>query len=171
MLRKRSFSIVSMSCFMDRARRSSFQTIEGVAAAGVFKRFAKGRAIRDRARHLLDENLLAPRLFERVLLQGKVLVERRNAGVADLVPWPVNFAVLSRPCVALRLVARGRLPPFSRRGAPGLGRLCRHWLSLTTRLDNELLRDRNQERLLRDDFAGFEALPASGRASLKKDPF
>ena len=26
-LRKRSFSIVSMSCFMDRARRSSFQTI------------------------------------------------------------------------------------------------------------------------------------------------
>ena len=40
MLRKRSFSIVSMSCFMDRARRSSFQTIERVDAAGVFERLA-----------------------------------------------------------------------------------------------------------------------------------
>src|SRR5208283_1776662 len=138
-------------------------------AAGVFKRIEKGGTIRDRARHLLDENLLAPRLFERVLLQRQVLVERRNTGVADLVPRSVNLAVLSRPGVALRLAARGRLPPFSRRGAPSFARLCRHWLSLTTRLDNELLRDRNQERLLRDDFAGFKMLPASGRSSLKKD--
>ena len=49
-------------------------------------------------------------------------------------------------------------PAFSRRGALGFGRLCRHPLSLTTRLDNEVLRDRNQERLLRDDFAGFEVV-------------
>src|SRR5271165_5827226 len=121
MPRKRSFSIVSMSCFMDRARRSSFQTT-GVAATGVFNRFAKGGTMCDRARHLLDENLLASRLFERVLLQSKIRVERRNTGVADLVPRPVNLAVLSRPCVALRLVARGRLPPFPGRGAPGLRR-------------------------------------------------
>jgi len=52
-----------------------------------------------------------------------------------------------------------------------LGRLCRHSLSLTTRLGDELLRDRNQERLLRDDFANFEALSASGHAALKKDHF
>ena len=44
-------------------------------------------------------------------------------------------------------------------------------ISLTTRLDNELLRDRNQETLLRDVFAGFGALPTAGRSSLKKDPF
>ena len=56
-----------------------------------------------------------------------------------------------------------------RRGAPSLSPLCRHWLSLATRLDNELLRDSNHERVLRDDFAGFEALPPSGRVSLKKD--
>src|SRR5208283_1885421 len=140
-------------------------------AAGVFKRIEKGGTIRDRARHLLDENLLAPRLFERVLLQGRVLVERRNTRVADLVPRPVNLAVLSRPWVALRLAARGRLPPLAGRRPPGQGRLCRHWLSLTTRLDSELLRDGNQERLLRNDFGGFEALPASGRSSLKKDRF
>ncbi len=81
----------------------------------------------------------------------------------------MNLTVLSRPCVTLLLVARGRLPPFAGRGPPGFRRLCGHWLSLTTRLDNALLRDGNQERLLRDDFAGFVALPASGRASLKKD--
>jgi len=75
----------------------------------------------------------------------------------------VNLTVLSRPCVALRLVARGRLPPFAGRGPPGFRRLCGHRLSLTSRLGNALLSDGNQERLLRDDFAGFEALPASGR--------
>src|SRR5271157_367840 len=107
--------------------------------------------------------------FERVPLQGQVLVERRSTRVTDLIPRPVNLAVLSRPCVALRLTARSRLPPLAGRRPPGLGRLCRHWLSLATRSGIELLRDGNQERLLRDNFGGFEALPASGCSSLKKD--
>jgi hypothetical protein len=63
----------------------------------VFERFAKGRAISDRHRHLLDEYFLAPGPSERVLLQSQVLVERRNSGVTDLVPAPVNFAVPSGP--------------------------------------------------------------------------
>ena len=77
---------------------------QGVAALLLIERFAKGRAICDPARHLLDEDLLAPRLFERVLLQRQVLVERRNASAADLVPRSVKFALPSRPFKALLLV-------------------------------------------------------------------
>ena len=57
--------------------------------------------------------LLAPRLLQGVLLQGKILVERRDAGIAELQALAVNLAVLSRPRVTLWL-CRGAalgLPP------------------------------------------------------------
>jgi 3-hexulose-6-phosphate synthase len=67
--------------------------------------FPKGGAIGDRARHLLDENLLAPCLFQRVLLQGQVLVDRRNASVAYLVAPSLNLVIPPRPAVAFWRVA------------------------------------------------------------------
>ena len=77
---------------------------QGLAALLLIERFAKGRAISDRARHLIDEYFLASSLFESVLLQGEVLVERRNASAADFVPRSVKFALPSRPFKALLLV-------------------------------------------------------------------
>jgi len=55
---------------------------KGVAAAGVVERVPKGGAIRDRSRHLLGENPAASRLGQGVFLQGQVLVNSRNTGVA-----------------------------------------------------------------------------------------
>ena len=80
----------------------------GLAALLLIERFAKGRAISDRARHLLDEYFLASSLFEAIpCLQRKVLVrERRNASRSRefLYPRSVKFALPSRPFEALLLV-------------------------------------------------------------------
>ena len=46
-----------------------------VAATGKFERVMQSRTIRDRSRHLLGENPLAPSLDQCVALQGKVLVD------------------------------------------------------------------------------------------------
>jgi hypothetical protein len=43
----------------------------------------QGRAVGNRTRHLLGENLGAPCFGQGVALQGKVLVYGRNAGIAD----------------------------------------------------------------------------------------
>jgi len=43
----------------------------------------QGGPICNRTRHLLDENLCAPCISQRVALRGKVLVYGRNAGIAD----------------------------------------------------------------------------------------
>jgi hypothetical protein len=43
----------------------------------------QGRAVCNRTRHLLGENLGAPCFGQRVALQGKVLVYGRHAGVAE----------------------------------------------------------------------------------------
>jgi hypothetical protein len=67
--------MVSINCFIDRARRSSFHTISVVAAAREFEGVVQRGPIRDRARHLLGENLDAPGFGQRVALQGKVLVD------------------------------------------------------------------------------------------------
>jgi hypothetical protein len=56
----------------------------------------KGGAIRDHTnhtRHLLGKNLSAARLREGVPLQGKVLVEGENSGVADEHALGVGFPV------------------------------------------------------------------------------
>jgi hypothetical protein len=66
-----------MSCFIDRARRSSFQTM---SVSPLLAYSSASQGISDYARHLLDEDFLAPCLSERILLQGEVLIERRNAG-------------------------------------------------------------------------------------------
>jgi hypothetical protein len=55
------FAMVSINCFIDRARRSSFHAISGVAAACKFKGVVQSGAVCDSTRHLLGENLLAPR--------------------------------------------------------------------------------------------------------------
>jgi len=54
-----------------------------VAAAREFERVMQGRAVCNRTRHLLGENLGAPCFGQRVALQGKVLIYGRNAGIAD----------------------------------------------------------------------------------------
>jgi len=56
----------------------------------------------NRARHLLDENLFASRAGERVLLQGEILVEGRNAGVADQEALLVYLSIPSLPRMSLR---------------------------------------------------------------------
>jgi hypothetical protein len=52
----------------------------------------QSRAVCNRTRHLLGENLLAPCFGQCVALQGKVLVDGRNASIADQhrfdVMWP-----------------------------------------------------------------------------------
>ena len=68
-----------------------FPDDESVTTAGVAKRFTEGRAIRDRAGHLLDI-MFAPYLVEGVWLQGKILVERRDASIAKLQTRSVNGA-------------------------------------------------------------------------------
>ena len=64
-----------------------------VAAPREFERVVKGWAIRDRARHLLGENLPASRLGQRVPLQGKILVNGRNPRVADQHALRMDFPV------------------------------------------------------------------------------
>ncbi len=48
-----------------------------VAAAREFERVMQGRAVGNRTRHLLGENLLAPCFGQRVALQGEILVNSR----------------------------------------------------------------------------------------------
>jgi hypothetical protein len=43
----------------------------------------QGRAVCNRTRHLLGENLSAPCFGQGVTLRGKVLVYGRDAGIAD----------------------------------------------------------------------------------------
>ncbi len=76
---------------------------EDVAASGVLKRLSVGGALHNRAGHLLNGYLDAPRLFECVLLQGQILVERRDSRIAELGAQAVNLAILPRPRVPLRL--------------------------------------------------------------------
>ena len=63
-----------------------------VAAAREFERVIQGRAIRNRPRHLLGENLLAPCFGQGVALQGKVLVYGRHTGIADQHRFRRNLA-------------------------------------------------------------------------------
>jgi hypothetical protein len=53
----------------------------------------QGWSFRNRARQLFGENLPASRLVERVPLQGKILVNRRNARVADQHAFDRRFSV------------------------------------------------------------------------------
>jgi hypothetical protein len=54
-----------------------------VAAAREFERVMLARAVCNRTRHLLGENLCAPCFGQSIALQGKVLVYGRHAGIAD----------------------------------------------------------------------------------------
>jgi hypothetical protein len=79
----RRTSTVSINCFIDRASRSSFQTISVSRLPAKSRASMQGGSIRNRARHLLGENLSAPCFGQRVALQGKILVYGQNAGIAD----------------------------------------------------------------------------------------
>jgi hypothetical protein len=61
-----------LDCLDELLHRSrepvKFPNNQSIAASGVFERFEQGGALHDRAGHLLDEYLSAPRLFECVLL-------------------------------------------------------------------------------------------------------
>jgi hypothetical protein len=54
-----------------------------VAAACEFESIMQGGPIRDRTRNLFGENPLAPCFGQCVALQGKILLDGRNARVAD----------------------------------------------------------------------------------------
>jgi hypothetical protein len=75
--------MLSINCFIERASRSSFHTINVSPLRAKFEGVMQGGPICNRTRHLLDENLCAPCISQRVALRGKVLVYRRNAGIAD----------------------------------------------------------------------------------------
>src|SRR3954453_9029708 len=69
----RSSSMVSISCFIERAKRSSFQTISvSPLRANASASCNAGRSV-TAPDILLGENLLAPCFGERVPLQGQVL--------------------------------------------------------------------------------------------------
>ena len=55
----RRFSMVSINCFIERANRSSFQTIS-VSPVRESEGVMQSRTVCNRTRHLLGENLLAP---------------------------------------------------------------------------------------------------------------
>src|SRR4051812_33340454 len=64
--------------------------------------------IRNRTRHLLGENLLASRFDQRVVLQGKILVYGRNAGIADQHRFRRDMASNGWRCRCARDLLAGR---------------------------------------------------------------
>jgi hypothetical protein len=91
----------SSNWFIERARRSSFHTISVSPLRANSRTSCKGWPIRNCTRHLLGENLLAPRFGQRVALQGKILVYGRKSGIADQ-HWFRRRVISGRRCRCVR---------------------------------------------------------------------
>jgi hypothetical protein len=84
------------------------------AAAREFECAVQRRSIRDRARHLLGENVRAPGFGQRVTLQGKVFVYGRYAGIAEQHRLRRDFAGIGIFALARSSAQRPKSPLRSR---------------------------------------------------------